>query len=158
MAVVGVRTPTSSKASAARTAPLKVLGNLVQLGEQGFARMLRLVLRRAGPQRLGEISPEPIEASIGHLQDSTDVFRAVAVEKRRGFAGVRVNCLGPVTRPLQQSQSDERVREIRNSAGVEPETGGDLRCGLRLALCIPQKLMVAEWATVSSDEMATFIR
>ena len=52
--------------------------------------MLDLVLRLTRLQGFGEVSPEAVQAGVGHLEDPADVLGAVGVEERGRFGGVAV--------------------------------------------------------------------
>src|SRR5579884_1535531 len=50
----------------------------VERAEKIISRLV-FVLRLAGPERLGERSPEAIEAGVRHLEHAADVARFVAI-------------------------------------------------------------------------------
>src|SRR5215213_6625051 len=84
----------------------------VQLFEQGSAAVFDLVLRLSGLQRLGEVSPEPVEPAVEHFQQAADVGRLVGVEELRGVAGVAILAAWSVAVSLQKSHCDETVEEV----------------------------------------------
>jgi hypothetical protein len=60
----------------------------VELREHGRASVLDFILRLAGPQAFGKITPESIEARIGHFQKTGHELRAGSVEEHRRFFGI----------------------------------------------------------------------
>ena len=60
--------------------PAQPLGVGVDRLEE-VAAGLRLVLRLAGPQALGERSPEPVQAGVHHLEEAAQVARLGPVEE-----------------------------------------------------------------------------
>ncbi len=77
---------------------------------------LDLVLRLTGAKRLGQISPERIEAVVRHLEDAADVRRLVPIEKEIGLGRVRVLSPSRCRKPSATSVS----RKSRAERGCSP--------------------------------------
>jgi hypothetical protein len=93
----------------------------VERFEDARAAALRFVLWEPGAQGLGEMSPERIEAVIGHLEDAANVRRLLAVEEEIGFRRVGVT----IALTRQEPQRDQRVEEIERRSGVQPEPAAE---------------------------------
>src|SRR5262249_13638417 len=75
-----------------------------------------LVLRLARAQRLGQMSPEGIEAMVGHFQNAADVRRLGTIQEQAGLDGIGV--MIPVTR--QEAEGHQRVEKIARRSWMEP--------------------------------------
>jgi hypothetical protein len=94
----------------------------VQRRERRRAAALRLVLRLAGPQPLGELVPVAEQARVGHLEDAADIRRLLLVEEEAGLRRVRVDVAGA----LQEAERDQRVEEVEGGARVQAERGAQI--------------------------------
>jgi hypothetical protein len=79
--------------------------------------VLGLVLKLAGPERLGERTPQAVEARTGHFHDAADIGRLGAVEKQVGLERIRVDAVIAV----QQFQRDQRIEKIARRARMQPK-------------------------------------
>src|SRR5262249_59187047 len=70
--------------------------------------VFRFILRLTGPQRLGERSPEAIEACIRHLHDSANIGWFPRIEKLISFGGVAIDAA--ITG--QQVECDQRIEKV----------------------------------------------
>ena len=89
--------------------------------------MLGLVLRLPRAQTLGQVGPERIQAGVGHLEDPTDVRRALLVEEERRFGRVAVARVRAIAVSLQATERDQRVGEVGDGTLVKAQRVGDLR-------------------------------
>jgi hypothetical protein len=103
----------------------------VELLEHRPAGVHDLVLGPAGPQRLGQVSPESVQARVRHLEDPSDVRGAPLVQRRR-FGRVAIAALAPDAIALEELQGDERVDEVVDRSRMEAEPLADLLTGHRV--------------------------
>ena len=96
----------------------------IEAFEQPGRAALHLVLRQAGPERLGEVAPERIEPLIRHLEKAAQVGRLPAIEEQIRVRGVAI----AVAVTLQETERHQRVQEVarRSSDG-----GRVVRAGTR---------------------------
>ena len=104
-------------------------GSRVELLEHRRAVVLDLVLRLAGPQRLGEVVPEAEQPRVQHLEHAADVARVLRSRKTAASGGVAVaRCRR--RRPRGRGSAARRARRgSRRSRGEQPEPSGDVRAG-----------------------------
>ena len=72
---------------------------------------------------LGEMSPERIQAVVGHLEDAADVGRLAAIEEQIGLGRVGV----AVAARAQEAERDERIEEVARRARVQAEPPAERR-------------------------------
>jgi hypothetical protein len=70
--------------------------------------VFRFILRLTGPQRLGERSPEAIEACIRHLHDSANIGWFPRIEKLISFGSVAIDAA--IT--AQEFECDQRIEKV----------------------------------------------
>jgi hypothetical protein len=80
----------------------------IQCRKDVFSSTLTLVLQFTGAQGLCERSPEAIEPSIGHLQNTADIGWLSSIKKQVGFHRVAVDAV----LALQQLERDQRIKEV----------------------------------------------
>src|SRR6266542_1945370 len=89
---------------------------LIQDAEE-IAAGLDLVLRLAGPQALGQRSPEVIKTRVGHLEDATDVGGLGAIQEEL--------CLGRIgierAVAVEHAQGHKGVEEVSRAAWMETQ-------------------------------------
>ena len=101
----------------------------VQLTEHRGAAVLRFVLRLAGPQRRGQVSPEGVEPRVRHFQKAAHVSRTLLVEEERGIPRIPIAAFGAIAVTLQKLERHQRIEEV----GICPlmQTEGLLELGAR---------------------------
>ena len=99
----------------------QAIGIRVELLEGIIAAVARLVLRFAGAKRGGEIAPEAVETSVGHLQDAADVLGLLLVEEELGGRGICVVAVAA----LEAVERDEGVEEVAGRAWVKADAAAD---------------------------------
>ena len=92
---------------------LEPLGFAIELSEHGRARVFDLVLWAAGPESVGEIAPESVQAGVGHFQEAAHELWALPIEEQRGFRCIAIAGLRAVAVAVEKAQCDQRVEEIR---------------------------------------------
>ena len=95
--------------------------------EEIVTAVARLVLWFAGAKRGGEVAPEAVEASVGHLQDAADVRGLVLVEEEIG--GRRIGVVSVVA--LEAIECDEGVEEVARGARMQADAAADAGESLR---------------------------
>ena len=100
---------------------LEPLGLAVELGKHGRAGVLDLVLRAAGPESLGEVAPESVQAGVGHFQEAAHELRAVPIEKHGGFRRIAIARFRAIALALKKPKRHQRVEEIGIGSRVQPK-------------------------------------
>ena len=100
---------------------LEPLGLAVELGEHGRAGVLDLVLRVAGPESLGEVAPESVQAGVGHFQEAAHELRAVPIEEQGGFRRIAISRFRAIAVALEKAKRHQRVEEIGIGSRVQPK-------------------------------------
>jgi hypothetical protein len=108
---------------------LEPLGPAVELGEHRRAGVFNLVLRLAGAEAVGEIAPESIKASVGHLKKATHKLRAVAIEEQRSFLRVAIAGFRSVAVTLEKAKRHQCVEEIGICSRMQLESKLQLAAG-----------------------------
>ena len=98
--------------------PLRIA---VKLFEQSRAAVLHLVLRLAGLERFGKVSPEWVKPRIHHLEKTPDVRAAVTIEKVSRFLGIAVLRRLALAISRQQIEGNERVEQVGAAARMKAE-------------------------------------
>ena len=104
---------------------VELLRRRVELGEDGLTGVFDLVLGLTRLQPLGEIVPDLVEAIARHLENPSDVLRAVLVQEHGGLLRVPVQGRGAIPITVEHAERDEGVREVRDRARMEPEALSD---------------------------------
>jgi hypothetical protein len=78
--------------------------------------VLDLVLRFPRPERLRQIVPEFEQPPVQHLQDATDIARAVAIEIQRRELRVRIVRRISIAFAIQELHRHQRIEEIADPA------------------------------------------
>ena len=93
----------------------EALSVLVEGGEEVLANG-RLVLGKAGAQRIGERAPKGVEPDVGHLQDAADIGRLGLVEEQVCGRSVRI-----LTIPtFEHAERDQRVKPVGGTPRLQP--------------------------------------
>ena len=98
----------------------------VELLEHPGTRALDLVLRLACLQRFGQVAPERIEPGVGHLEEATDVGRALLVQERRRLRRVAIPSVVAVAVAPEEPERHECVEEVVDAAPVQAKASAEL--------------------------------
>jgi hypothetical protein len=108
---------------------LEPLRLAVQDFEHAGAAVLGFVLWFAGAQRVRQVAPERVKASVGHLEESTHVLWTAPIEELQRLDGIAITRAGAFAITLQESECDQRVEEVRIRTVVKVERVFELGAG-----------------------------
>jgi len=92
----------------------------VELFEHSLVAVLNLILRLTGAQGFRQIVPEFEETCVQHLQDTTDVTRAVAVEIQCSERRVEIARRRSITFPFEELLATSASKKSLMARGWRP--------------------------------------
>src|SRR6476469_357118 len=101
-----------------------------------------LVLGLPGLQRLGQLTPEPVEPLAAHLEEPADVGGTLFVEECRRLGAVAIAAIRTVAIAFEESQRDEGIEEVVGRPRVKSQPFADFLARHRLSAEVAEQVQL----------------